>query len=412
MISEIKKGHTLLIKGPTRITVLKGKIEVIGKLILPEEGNSSSESSEFEKLNVLVIPEANTYPLFALENSELEIYTNKPDENLKLIEENSISDRWIEIKDALLKELKSERSSPLKIMCLGISCGKTTLIKYLANNFLREGLKGGYLDSDLGQQIMYLPTTLNLGEIKSPIISGEDIDTENTVFIGATFPKGNYKFIVSHSCKDLIDEYIKNHEDTDFLLIDTDGWIKQEAGVIYKNFFIKTVDPDVILIFHDESIEELQTIENTARSRKDRKLFLIKEPNKFFYEKDKEERRFLRQSQFAKVLEGYRKISIPISKNDIKFVKTEYDLESNQVFEQEIDINELINLPYHYVIISLLDENSEMIKIGLLFVISLPKDYILIFSDLTYKEQIRIKKISLGSLRLSTKGNHQGYLYL
>lgn len=412
MISEIKEGNTLIVKGPTRITVLKGKIEVIGKIILPETGDSSSDSSEYNDLNVLVIPEANTYPLFALENSELEIYTNKPDENLKLIEENSISDRWIEIKDSLLKELKSERSSPLKIMCLGISCGKTTLIKYLANNFIREGLKGGYLDSDLGQQIMYLPTTLNLGEIKSSIISGEDIDTENTFFIGATFPKGNYKFIVSHSCRDLIDEYLKNHENTDFLLIDTDGWIKQEAGVIYKDFFIKTVDPDVILIFHDDSIEEFQTIENTARSREDRKLFLIEEPNKYFYEKDKEERRFLRQSQFAKVLEGYRKISIPISKNDIKFVKMEYNLESNQIFEQEIKINELINLPYHYVIISLLDENSEMIKIGLLFVINIPKDYILIFSDLTYKEQVRIKKISLGSLRLSTKGNHQGYLYL
>ena len=412
MISEIKQGNTLIVKGPTRITVLKGKIEVIGKLILPETSESSSDLSEYEDLNVLVIPEANTYPLFALENSELEIYTNKPDENLKLIEENSISDRWIEIKDALLKELKSERSSPLKIMCLGISCGKTTLIKYLANNFIREGLKGGYLDSDLGQQIMYLPTTLNLGEIKSSIISGEDIDTENTVFIGATFPKGNHKFIVSHSCRELIDKYIKDHGDTDFLLIDTDGWIKQEAGVIYKNFFINTIDPDVLLIFHDESIEEFQTIEDTARSRKDRKLFLIEEPNKFFYEKDKEERRFLRQSQFAKVLEGYRKISIPISKNDIKFVKTEYDLESNQIIEQEINIHELINLPYHYVIISLLDENSEMIKIGLLFVINISKDYILIFSDLTYKEQLRIKKISLGSLRLSTKGNHQGYLYL
>ena len=412
MISEIKQGNTLIVKGPTRITVLKGKIEVIGKLILPETSESSSDLSEYEDLNVLVIPEANTYPLFALENSELEIYTNKPDENLKLIEENSISDRWIEIKDALLKELKSERSSPLKIMCLGISCGKTTLIKYLANNFIREGLKGGYLDSDLGQQIMYLPTTLNLGEIKSSIISGEDIDTENTVFIGATFPKGNHKFIVSHSCRELIDKYIKDHGDTDFLLIDTDGWIKQEAGVIYKNFFIKTIDPDVLLIFHDESIEEFQTIEDTARSRKDRKLFLIEEPNKFFYEKDKEERRFLRQSQFAKVLEGYRKISIPISKNDIKFVKQEYDLESNQIFEQEINIHELNNLPYHYVIISLLDENSEMIKIGLLFVINISKDYILIFSDLTYKEQLRIKKISLGSLRLSTKGNHQGYLYL
>ncbi len=412
MISEIRKGSTLIVKGPTRITVLKGKIEVIGKIISPITGDSSSDSSEYEDLNVLVVPEANTYPLFALENSELEVYTNRPDENLKLIEENSISDRWIEIKDALLKELKSERSSPLKIMVLGISCGKTTLIKYLANNFIRAGFRGCYMDSDLGQQVLFLPTTLNIGEIKKPIISGEDIDTENTVFIGATFPKGNHKFIVSQSCRDLIEEYIKNHEDTDYVLVDVDGWLKESAGVVYKNFFIKTVDPDVLIAFYDESIEELQSIVNTARARKDREVLLIEESNKFFYETDKESRRFKRQSLFAKVLEGFRKISIPISKYDIKFVKKDYDLETNQIFEQEININELVNLPYHYVIISLLDENSEMIKIGLLLVINISKDYILIYSDLTYKEQIRIRRIELGSLRLSSKGNHQGYLYL
>ncbi|MFW9785061.1 MAG: hypothetical protein ACFFFB_22460 [Candidatus Heimdallarchaeota archaeon] len=75
-------------------------------------------------------------------------------------------------------------------------------------------------------------------------------------------------------------------------------------------------------------------------------------------------------------------------------------------------MNELINLPYHYVIISLMTEDSKLIKVGLLFVINLEKNYILLFSDLNFKEQTQVKKILLGSLRLSTKGNHQGYLYL
>jgi polynucleotide 5'-kinase involved in rRNA processing len=90
----------------------------------------------------------------------------------------------------------------------------------------------------------------------------------------------------------------------------------------------------------------------------------------------------------------------------------DYDPDTKQSVEKTIEIRDLITLPYHYVIISLLDENSKMIKIGLLFTVNIEKDYILIFSDLSYKEQMRVKKISLGSLRLSTKGNHQGYLYL
>jgi polynucleotide 5'-kinase involved in rRNA processing len=215
---------------------------------------------------------------------------------------------------------------------------------------------------------------------------------------------------VAHACKELIDTYTKKHKNADFVLIDSDGWIRTEAGIIYKNFFIKNVDPDVLIVFNDESIEELKEIVKEAKSRKDRKIFIIEDQNDYFYEKSKEERRFLRQSQFARVLETYRKMSIPL--NDIKFIKTDYDKENDEVIEKEIDVYELVQLPYHFVIIALMTEDSELIKIGLLFSINIEKEYILLFSDINYKEQIRIKKVLLGSLRLSTKGNHQGYLYL
>ncbi|MFX1315568.1 MAG: Clp1/GlmU family protein [Promethearchaeota archaeon] len=411
MIKKMNKGHTLLVKGPTRITLLEGKIDVFGKVFLPKKEGASKTMSLGEEIDVLIVPSAQNYPLYALENSKLEILTNLK-ENLQLIEENSISGKWIEIKDKILHELKkNNRKSPLKIMVLGISTGKTSLIKYLANNFLMEKFKGGYLDSDLGQQIIYLPTTINIGTLNDFIISSDNIKSESTVFIGNTFPKGNYKYIVSISSKELIDKYLENNKNTDFLLIDTDGWIKTEAGIVYKNYFIKTVDPDILIVFHDESIEELKKIEKVSSSqRKDRILYLIKEENTYFYEKTKDERRFLRQSQFSKIFEKFRKMSIPL--NDIKFIKNDYDKEKEIIIEKEININDLINLPYHYVIIALCNENSELIEIGLLFTINVEKDYILLFSDLTYKQQLDVKKILLGSLRLSTKGNHQGYLYL
>lgn len=414
MTKEIEKENTLIVKGPSRVTLLEGKLEVLGKLITPDKETTSSDFEELESENVIIVPSANILPLFALEKSKLEIYTST-EENLILIKKNSIPEKWIEIKDSLIKTIRNNegKGKPIKIMVLGISSGKTTIIKYLANNFLREGFSGGYLDSDLGQQIMYLPTTISIGEVDDSVISSEDVNPEDTVFIGATFPKGNYKFIVSQACKSLIDDYIKRHKSTDFILIDTDGWIKTEAGIIYKTFFIDTVNPDVIIVFHDETVEELKILEEHAvKTRKDRILHLIKEDNKYFYEKTKDERRFLRQSQFAKILESYRKITISISQNNIQFVKTDYDPDTKQAVEKTIAIEDLITLPYHYVIISLLDENSNMIKLGLLFVVNIEKDYTLIFSDLSYKEQMKVKKILLGSLRLSTKGNHQGYLYL
>ncbi|MFX1477140.1 MAG: Clp1/GlmU family protein [Promethearchaeota archaeon] len=410
MIKNIDKGKTLLIKGPARILILKGKVDVFGKLFLPEKNTALSSTANPIELNSLVIPSAQCYPLYAVEKSEIEIYI-KNEENLKLIEENSISAKWVETKNEILKELKKKDKIPLKIMVLGISSGKTTLIKYLANSFTKEGLKGGYLDSDLGQQIIYIPTTINIGTIDDYIVSSEDINKEETKFIGATFPKGNYKFIVSISCKNLIEDYLAKHNDSQYILVDTDGWIKTEAGIIYKNFFIKEVNPDILIIFHDESIEELKEIEkNASNLRKDRKVFLLKEENEYFYEKDKDERRFLRQSQFSKKFEEFRKISMPL--NDMKFIKSDYDKEIDEVVEIVLNINELVNLPYHYVVIGLLTENSDLVEIGLLFTINIEKNYILLYSNLTYKQQLTVKKILLGSLRLSTKGNHQGYLYL
>lgn len=413
MIKTVNKGQTLLVLGPTRISLLEGELEVFGGIITPEAVEVEPDTSNSDQKNVLIIPSANRYPLHALEDSKIEIYTSK-EENLKLIEKNSIPKEWIDIKDKIRDKIKkNDGKPPIKIMVLGISSGKTTFIKYLANCFTREGLKGAYLDSDLGQQIMYLPTTLNIGEINDFIISSEDIKTKQTVFIGATFPKGNYKFIVSHACNNLIQEHVKQHENTDFILCDTDGWIKTEAGVIYKNFFIKTIDPDDLIVFHDDSIEELKIIQDTSKSlKKDMKIHVIKDKNDYFFEKDKDERRFIRQSQFARVLEEYRKISISISKNDIKFVKADYDKETDEVIEIELNIEELISLPYHYVIVALLTEDSKILQIGLLFTINLEKDYVLLFSDLKFKDQMKVKKILLGSLRLSTKGNHQGYLYL
>jgi polynucleotide 5'-kinase involved in rRNA processing len=401
MIQEVQKEHTLLIKGSSRVQLLEGKIEVFGKIFEPKKN---------EQENTIIVPSANVYPIYALEPSKLEIFTNNKN-NLQIIEENTINKEWIKIKDAVISTLrKNNDKKPIKLMVLGLSNGKTSLIKYLANNILKEGFKASFLDSDLGQQLLYLPTTLNIGEIKKNIVSSADIETEETVFIGSTFPKANFKFIVSHSCNELINIFHSKHKDTDIVLIDSDGWIKTEAGIIYKNFFIDTVDPDILIVFHDDNIEELEVIEKNASKSKKRKIYFIKEQNKYFYEKDKEERRFLRQSQFAKVLEKYRKISIPL--NEIKFIKAGYDADEDKIIEVEIDLNNLITLPYHYVIIALLTEDSKLIRIGLLFVINIEKKYILLFSDLNFKEQSKIKKILLGSLRLSIKGNHQGYLYL
>ena len=72
MIKIIDKGSTLLAKGPTRVTLLEGKLDVFGKIILPENESTTSNISNVEDQNVIIIPSAQCYPLYANENVKLE----------------------------------------------------------------------------------------------------------------------------------------------------------------------------------------------------------------------------------------------------------------------------------------------------------------------------------------------------
>ena len=79
----------------------------------------AKDSADFEAENMLIIPSAQSYPLYTQANSKIDIYTNK-EENLDLVNENSITDKWIEIKDDVLKDLKREKEVPVKI--IGVNC--------------------------------------------------------------------------------------------------------------------------------------------------------------------------------------------------------------------------------------------------------------------------------------------------
>ncbi len=413
MMKKYKSGQCILLEGPAKAILLKGKMEVLGKLI-----EVKGKKREIDLLNptvkdpnVIVISTGIRYPCFFLEDSEIEIYAANEDRIVEL-EKNSIPESWSKISDKIIEDIKKNTSTlPLKIMVLGLSSGKTTIIKYLANKFLAEGLKGGYLDSDLGQQQMYVFTTINIGLIDSYILSTQDFSSKGTKFIGSTFPKGDLKFILPEFSKELITEFSKENKEKKFILIDTDGWIKTETGIHYKDFYINAIHPDYVIIFKNKDVKELDEIEKNIKKLTPKpKIFSIDDINESYFERTKEDRRFLRQRQFAMVFEKFRKITIPF--NEIILVKEEYDMENKKIIEKQLEFEEIVKLPYHYVIIALKTKKSELINIGLLFNINMEKKYFLLYSDLNYKEQIKIKKIVMGSLRLSVKGNYQGYLYL
>ncbi len=65
MEKDVKQGNTLIVRGPTRVTLLKGKLEVLGKIMFPEKEDAPSKEKNV-KSNVIIVPSAISYPLYAL----------------------------------------------------------------------------------------------------------------------------------------------------------------------------------------------------------------------------------------------------------------------------------------------------------------------------------------------------------
>ena len=64
MIKEVKEGNTLLIKGPTRVVLREGQIEVFGKILTPQKDEES---------NTLIVPSATVYPIYSIKDTKVDV---------------------------------------------------------------------------------------------------------------------------------------------------------------------------------------------------------------------------------------------------------------------------------------------------------------------------------------------------
>ena len=79
------------------------------------------------------------------------------------------------------------------LMVIGASdTGKSTLARYLFQELCRAGVRAAYLDGDVGQSTLSLPTTMTVA--LSPGPSGERFNPHGpraTYFVGSTTPRGH-----------------------------------------------------------------------------------------------------------------------------------------------------------------------------------------------------------------------------
>jgi polynucleotide 5'-hydroxyl-kinase GRC3/NOL9 len=133
------------------------------------------------------------------------------------------------------------------VMIVGASdTGKSTLACYLFQKLSRHGLHAGYLDADVGQSTLGLPTTLNLALSTG---AGDDRfppqGSQITYFVGATTPRG-------HMLPTVIGAYrLQQRARTlgaEVIVVDTTGLVdRAQGGKALKQWKIELLAPDVVI---------------------------------------------------------------------------------------------------------------------------------------------------------------------
>lgn len=133
------------------------------------------------------------------------------------------------------------------VMVIGApDTGKSTLAVYLYQSLCRRGRRAAYLDADVGQSILGLPTTLNLALAQNPGDPGfPPQGARAAYFVGAVTPRG-------HMLPTVIGSYRLQQKalelGAEVIVVDTTGLVdSSHGGKALKQWKIELLAPGVVI---------------------------------------------------------------------------------------------------------------------------------------------------------------------
>ncbi len=223
---SVSKGGFLKVYGPVSILVKKGAIDVLGRVFV--------ENAK------VIVHKTKTYIIRALEDSELDLVMGE-EASVQPLEED---DPYL-AKYALSQELASNPGR-LIVLVGGTDSGKSSFATLLSNIVLQKGGNPAIVDGDVGQSNIGPPGFVSAGRITGPVLWVGEAKPEKLRFIGDVKPHVNIWKIIN-AVKELASEYFK--AGSTHVIVDTDGWIRDEKGLRYKVSLISALKPDVMVVF-------------------------------------------------------------------------------------------------------------------------------------------------------------------
>jgi polynucleotide 5'-hydroxyl-kinase GRC3/NOL9 len=270
----VKKGKTLLVDGPASVSLLSGRISVLG--------------APFRIGDKIIIREGKRVPFGVRKKAAFDLMLGEG-ASFAEIDGGTVPPSW----ENAAKEVLSLKK-PVTVMVIGgVDSGKTSFCTYLANEALRKRWKTGVIDADLGQSDVGPPSTIGFNFVSEPVKDLFEVNAENAHFVGLTSPSGAVNKVIE-GLTELKNRVIKT--DVDFLIVNTDGWVDGEDATKYKIQLTKTVSPSVVVGIRQE--DELTPI---LTALKEAKVLSIDSPQ-LVQRRNREKRKVLRELSYKKYL--------------------------------------------------------------------------------------------------------------
>ncbi|MFQ6077498.1 MAG: Clp1/GlmU family protein, partial [Candidatus Bathyarchaeia archaeon] len=276
MNRTVEGGRTLLVGGPASVTLLKGRVRVLGATIPTRRR--------------IIVRKGKSLPLEAEEDSTFDLVLGA-EASVEEVVGNTIPDSW---KNGVMRVLS--QSKPCTVMIMGdVDCGKTTFSTLLINHALSSQSKTAIIDADLGQSDIGPPTTMGLSLIKEPITELFSLEADKIFFVGATNPSRITDRVILGlgELKQRVGEM-----GVGLTVVNTDGWVRGEGAWSYKVRMVKELSPDFVVGI--QQADELEGLLASVEEEGFEVLRLASSPA--LRRRDREERRGLREQGYRKFL--------------------------------------------------------------------------------------------------------------
>jgi polynucleotide 5'-hydroxyl-kinase GRC3/NOL9 len=286
MNQTVESNKTLLVDGPASVQIVSGKAEVLGFSV--------------KHADRIVVREGKRLPFFVAETASFDISLGE-NASLEEVDGNTIPPSWVES----VKGLMGFQKKPAIAMVMGkVDSGKTSFCTYLINKLISAKQKVAIIDGDLGQSDIGPPCTVAYAFTTKPLTELYELKAENAFFVGATSPSEAVNKTIEGLALMKAEILEKT---TDFVVVNTDGWVEGEEAVKYKAQLAEKFEPHVVLCIQQEN--ELEPL--LATLTEFRKIVI--DSSSVAKQRSREKRKNLREMSYAKYLTDAKLRSLPLN---------------------------------------------------------------------------------------------------